>query len=148
MMHFMFILRSRPYCHLLLCPGSPCDARRIVDTPAPISAPVAPPQETDDTSTEGNETAVVEDQDSSIEGNETTTIDEDTASVGNNTDVNVTTVTEGESDNGLSGNSNFCGATITDAMANCTRELHCPVSPYVFSYIAENVASQFRTSLV
>jgi hypothetical protein len=133
---------------LLLCPGSPCDARRIVDTPAPISAPVAPPQETDDTSTEGNETAVVEDQDSSIEGNETTTIDEDTASVGNNTDVNVTTVTEGESDNGLSGNSNFCGATITDAMANCTRELHCPVSPYVFSYIAENVASQFRTSLV
>jgi hypothetical protein len=89
----------------------------MTDTPAPIPAPVAPPEANQDAVAEENTTSLLQEENINDETNNNTTQE----------DATITTEDE-LVDNGLSGNSNFCGATYTEAIENCTRELHCPVS--------------------
>ena len=99
--------------------GTSCDARLIRDTPAPIPAPVSLPEANQDTAVESDTTTMIQEEDMNDEANNNAILENATISTGDE----VVLV-----DNGLSGNSNFCGATYTEAIENCTRELHCPVS--------------------
>ena len=108
--------KSLPQFHNLfnlLLLTRPCDARLIRDTPAPIPAPIAPPKSDGD---DFDTPTIIEEE------------KEDSAAAESDDELDVIIPAEENIDNGLSGNSNFCGTTYLDASANCTREMHCPVS--------------------
>lgn len=104
---------------------SPCDGR-IVYTQSPVPVPVTPSEI--DSTQEGTETENVD----------IVAIDDEVPDVTTGTEIG------GEEDNGLSGKRNFCGETHGDANANCTREMHCPVSlDYEIVKLLNNRALKF-----
>jgi hypothetical protein len=86
--------------------GTPCDARLIRYTPAPIPAPKSDGEDFDTPT-------IIEEK-------------EDSAAAESDDESDLISPADENVDNGLSGNSNFCGTTYLDASANCTREMHCP----------------------